>query len=302
MGKELSGHVCALLVVSVWGSTFISSKVLLSHGLSPADIFYYRFLMAYVCISLFSHRKMWTAGWRDELAMVALGVLGGSLYFLTENQSLIYSTASNVSILVSTTPLLTALLTAVIYKNERLGFVQLGGSLLAFSGMALVVLNGRFILHLNPTGDMLALAASLTWTFYSLLMRKMLEKYDIRFVTRKVFGYGVLTILPYFALVEPLKCSSTLLLEPVVAGNLLFLGLGATTAGFLIWNWVMKRLGTVKSSNYIYSQCLISMLGGYLILNERITPMAIAGAVILIIGMFIAQKNNKQQKVSTCTN
>lgn len=288
------GHLGALLVVSIWGTTFISSKLLLNEGLQPADIFFFRFCMAYICVCFVSHTRMWADKWTDELALLGMGILGGSLYFITENQAIAYSTASNVSILVSTTPLLTALLIAICYKKERMNKIQVAGSLLAFVGVILVVLNGQLILHLNPKGDVLALTASLTWAFYSLIMRRIMVRYDSKFITRKVFGYGLLTILPYFAFFHPLNLNTNLLFQPFVAGNLLYLGLCASTGGFLIWNWVMQQLGAVKSTNYIYTQSLIAMLGSALILGERITLMAIIGAVILIAGMTIAQKNKKE--------
>lgn len=302
MKNGIVGHLCALFVVAVWGTTFISSKVLLNDGLMPAEIFFFRFSMAYICLCLFSHDKLWADNWKDELALVGLGVLGGSLYFMTENQALIYSTASNVSILVSTTPLLTALLVAIFYKNERMNMIQVGGSLMAFVGVVLVVLNGQLILHLNPKGDLLALAASLTWAFYSLVMRRIMARYSSKFITRKVFGYGLLTILPYFALVHPIDHTFGQLLKPVVAGNLFYLGICASTGGYLVWNWVMKKLGTVKSTNYIYTQSLVAMLAAALILDERITPMAVIGAVVLISGMVIAQKNKKKLKTAVSQN
>lgn len=288
--KGIYGHLGAMLVVTIWGTTFISSKVLLNNGLTPAEIFIMRFGMAYLCVSALSHDKLWSGNWKDELSLFGLGILGGSLYFQTENQALAYSTASNVSILVSTTPLLTALLIAIFYKSERLSRIQVAGSLIAFIGVILVVLNGQLILHLNPKGDSLALTASLTWAFYSLVMRRLMGRYDSKFITRKVFGYGLVTILPYFAFVEPFNCSTDLLTQPKILCNLLYLGLIASTGGFLIWNWVMKELGAVKSTNYIYAQSPIAIIFSAIILDERITWMAIVGVVVLIAGMMMAQK------------
>ena len=80
-----------------------------------------------------------------------------------------------------------------------------------------------------------------------------------------------------------------------VWGNLLFLGFVASTGGYLLWNWVMRNLGAMKSTNYIYLQPLISMLAGYVILRERITFMAIAGAVILITGTILAVRKKRSK-------
>ncbi len=281
-------HVGAMVVVAVWGTTFVSSKVLLGHGLMPADIFLYRFLMAWLCMLVVSHRRLWSGNVRDELTLVGLGIMGGSLYFLTENMALVYSTSANVSILVSTTPMVTALLVSLFYRSDRMTCRQAVGSLCAFLGVVLVVLNGQLYLHLNPRGDVLALCASCTWACYSLLMRRVMSRYGAAFITRKVFGYGVLTILPWYGLVHPLETSPEVLLRLPVLGNLLFLGLVASTGGFLVWNRVMKVLGPVRVTNYVYFQSLVTMAVGAVVLDERVTWMALLGCIVLIAGMLMA--------------
>lgn len=286
--KSVSGHIGALFVVLVWGTTFVSSKVLLLAGMQPSDIFLIRFTMAYLFLLAFYHKRMWADSVADELTMLGLGILGGSLYFLSENIALIYSTTANVSILVSSCPIWTALLLALFYKNERLNKVQCAGSVIAFIGVVMVVLNGHFNLHLNPKGDALALLAALTWAFYSLFMRRVMNRYPSLLITRKVFFYGMLTILPYY-LFEPWRFSTEMLQQPKVIGNLLFLGLVASTGCYLLWTWVMKRLGAVRASNYIYSQTFVTMVAGAIVLSEPVSVMAVAGACIIIIGTVMMQ-------------
>ena len=288
-------YFVALFVVLIWGTTFVSSKVLLNSGLLPADIFFVRFVMAYCCMLCISHKRLFANSVADELTLVGLGLMGGSVYFLVENMALLHSTASNVSILVSTTPLVTAMLLAIFYKSERLSMKQIFGSILAFVGVVLVVLNGQFILHLNPLGDALALGASFTWGFYSLFMRRIMGRYSADFITRKVFFYGLVTILPYFAFVNPLNIDLLTSGNMTIWSNLIFLGIIASTGGYLLWNWVMRKLGAVKSTNFIYLQSLVAMVAGHVILGERITFMAIAGAVILIAGMILAVRKKRSK-------
>lgn len=285
-----SAHLGAIFVIVVWGSTFVSSKVLLNDGLMPADIFFYRFLMAYVCLLILCPKPLFSQSWRDEFIFLGLGLMGGSLYFLTENMALLYSASSNVSILVTSCPMLTALLVGVFYRSERVNRKQLLGSLIAFVGMVMIVLNGQLILHLNPLGDMLALCAAFTWAFYSLLMKLVMTRYSTEFITRKIFFYGLLTILPYFWQVSPLNHDTTILFQPKILYNLLFLGFLASTVCYLLWNWVLKQLGAVKATNCLYLQSLVTMLVAYLVLGERITWMAIMGTFILIFGMIRTQQ------------
>ena len=152
---EYKYHAAALFTVAVWGATFVSTKVLIAHLLTPAEIFLLRFALAYVCIWPLSKGRLRADGWRDEALLAAAGVTGGSFYFLTENMAQEYAPASNVS-LVWTTPLL-----SLAYRGERMTRRQIGGSALAFAGMVLVVLNDRFVLHPSPKGDLLALSAAL---------------------------------------------------------------------------------------------------------------------------------------------
>lgn len=286
--------VLAVVVVAIWAETFVSSKVLLLSGLMPADIFFYRFTLAYVGMALLSHSRLWASSWKHELMLLLLGLTGGSLYFLAENMALKLSTASNVAILVGTTPLMTAMLLSVFYREERMTRMQIAGSIVAFAGLVLVVLNGQLVLHLNPAGDILALGASVTWAFYSLLIKTLNHQYDALFITRKVFGYGLITILPWFALVQPLQVDTSVLSQPVVWGNLVYLGIVASMLCYMVWNWLLPRLGVVKSTNVIYTQCTFTMAISAIVLGDRITPMAIAGTAILIGGMVLITRYQRK--------
>ncbi len=283
-------HLLALFAVTVWGATFVSTKVLIGYGISPAEIFFVRFLMAYLCILPFTLRKLWADSWRDELALVGIGLTGGSLYFLTENMAVAYAPASNVSLIVCSAPLWTALLLALLYRNERMNRRQIIGSALAFIGMVLVVLNGRFVLQLAPKGDLLALAAALLWMLYSLIIKQIGHRYDALFITRKTFFYGLLTILPWF-LHEPLALSWEVLLRPVVAGNLLFLGVVASLICYFVWAVAMRKLGAVRATNYIYLNPLVTIITAALFIHERITPIALLGGALILYGMWKAEKD-----------
>ena len=285
---EYKYHAAALFTVAVWGATFVSTKVLIAHSLTPAEIFLLRFALAYVCIWPLSKGRLRADGWRDEALLAAAGVTGGSLYFLTENMALEYAPASNVSLIVCTAPVWTALLLSLVYRGERMTRRQIGGSALAFAGMVLVVLNGRFVLHLSPKGDLLALSAALLWMVYSLAVKRIGGRYPAVFITRKVFFYGLLTILPVFAF-QPFSVGAEVLARPAVWGNLLFLGIIASGLCFWVWNIVIDHLGAVATSAYIYLQPLFAAITASFVLGEPITGAVVAGAVLIIAGVYWAE-------------
>jgi drug/metabolite transporter (DMT)-like permease len=236
--------------------------------------------------------KLFCDNWRDEALMLLLGVSGGSLYFLLENSALLYTQASNVAIIIAATPLLTTLAVHLTNRKEKISKRLYGFSLLSLSGVALVVFNGEFILKLNPLGDLLTLGASVMWVIYSIVMAKVEGKYDSLMITRKVFFYGVLTLLPYFA-IEPFEVTLEMISRPIVIGNLLFLGLLASLICYWTWNVSLIKLGAVRSTNYLYINPIVAMITSYLVLNEHITPLAIIGTVLILTGMYLAQKTKQ---------
>ena len=298
MGKKGIGHLMAFVTVAIWGSTFVFTKMLLINGLSPAQIFTLRFMIAYVLLLAFElvtrrqSFRLVSRSWRDELMLLLLGVSGGSLYFLTENAAMLYTTATNTSLIVCSCPLFAMLLIALVYrKSERFTGVQVVGSLLACLGMAVVVMNGHFVLHLSPVGDLLAFAACLCWAVYSLLMKAVTERYSTFFITRKVFFYGLLTILPYYV-VFPGFPSVEVIFSRGVIWNLLFLSVVASMVCFLVWNWVIRRLGAVIATNWVYFNPITTILFAWWLLHEQITPWFLLGTVLILTGMFLCEKRH----------
>lgn len=302
MEKSFLGHFFAFVTVAIWGSTFVFTKMLLLHGLSPAQIFTLRFIVAYVLLLAFELITRWqsfrlfSASWRDELMMLLLGITGGSLYFLTENAAMLYTTATNTSLIVCSCPLFAMMLVALAYRqSERFTRVQVIGSLLACLGMAVVVLNGRFVLHLSPVGDMLAFGACLCWAVYSLLMKSVTERYSVFFITRKVFFYGLLTILPYY-IVFPGFPTLEVIFNSQVLWNLLFLSVVASMICFLVWNWVIRQLGAVVATNWVYFNPITTIIFAWWLLHEQITLWFLLGSVLIIVGMILSDRktNNRE--------
>ena len=294
-------HFVAFLTVAIWGSTFVFTKMLLQNGLSPAQIFTLRFIIAYVLLlgySLFTHHfSLFSSLWKDELLMVLLGITGGSVYFLAENAAMLYTTATNTSLIVCSCPLFAMLLFAIVYRHsERISKIQALGSVLACLGMAVVVLNGHFVLHLSPLGDMLAFAACLCWAVYSLLMHPATERYSSLFITRKVFFYGLLTIIPYYFF-RPDEASifTTSIFQlfnlPILL-NLLFLSVVASMICYILWNWVISKLGAVVATNWVYFNPITTILFAWWLLHEQITIWFLLGTAFILVGMYLADKKH----------
>lgn len=290
-----AGHMTALLTILIWGTTFISTKVLLD-DFEPFDILLLRFAIGYVALLAVHPRMVPFRRIREELLFAGAGLCGVTLYFLLENVALTYTLASNVGIIVSVAPFVTAVTSRLILKEGRLDGLFFVGFAVAMSGVVLLTLQGSAVLKLNPIGDSLAALACVFWGIYSILTRKISRLgYHTIACTRRIFFYGLLFMLPVL-LTEGLPSNLERLSDGANIANLLFLGLGASAVCFVTWNWSVGVLGPVQTSVYIYLVPVITVAAAVLILHEEITAAAVWGALLTVAGLVLSERRGIQTK------
>ena len=294
--RRIGYHLLAILTIAIWGVTFVNTKVLLQHGLQPMEIFLLRFIVAYLCIWTISPKKVRSLSWSDEGLFFILGLVGGTVYFVAENTALGHTYVNNVAFIVCTAPLITMLLAILFMKSVKATASLIIGSVIALIGVGVVVYNGHFVLKLSPIGDMLALAAAFSWAIYSLVIKKVSSQYCAVFITRKVFFYGILTVLPLF-LLKPWCFPMENLLQPTIWMNLLFLSVVASFLCFLWWSVAVKKIGALATSNYVYLNPITTMMASALFLQEPMTLMAYTGSALILLGVFIANRKVNEVKL-----
>ena len=289
--QKTLGHVFALFTIVVWGSCYVLTKNLLAAGYTAIQIIPLRMALAYVAL-LVMRPKFLRLPLKDELMFVLIGITGGSFYFFLQNTALTYTYAANVSIIVSLSPIFTVMLAQLFSRtNEKLGKFVYIGSLVAIAGVVLVVLNGSLNFHLSPLGDVLALAAAVAWAVYSILIKKYTERYDNFIVTRRVMLWAFLTAIPLMLLTDGMPDLTPLFTQPKVLLSWLFLAVFGNAVCFAIWNIAFQRLGVVVTNNYLYASPFVTLVVGWLLLDESISVMGIIGAVLITVGVFLTQKS-----------
>lgn len=286
--KRTAGHLAALLTIVIWGTTFISTKVLLKAFL-PVEILFFRFIMGFLALLAVYPHWMRDTGLRRELTFAAAGLCGICLYYLLENIALTYTMASNVGVIISVAPFFTAILGRLFLKEEeKLRADFFVGFVVAMAGIFMISFNGSR-LQLNPMGDLLALLAALVWACYSILTKKISSYgYHTILTTRRIFFYGIIFMIPSLFLFD-FRPEIRQLADPVYLLNIVYLGLGASALCFVTWNFAVKVLGALKTSVYIYMVPVITVLTSVLILHEKITALAGAGIALILAGLFLSE-------------
>ena len=282
------GHLCALFTVFVWGITFISSKVLLEY-LTPVEILFYRFIIGYISLWIFYPHTIKFDSYKYDIFAAVSGLSGLCLYQFFENSALIFTQASNVSILVSTVPFFTAIASRIVF-GKKLTKCYFIGFFIAIAGVVMINYNANVILHLSPKGDILALSAAVIWGVYT-VFTTLLNGSDknIIGITRRIFFYGIVFVIILSFFTDFSFSSVVYLKEPAVLFNLLFLGAVASAICFVTWNFSLKILGSVQASTYIYLIPVVTVIFSLIILHEKVGILGIPGALIVILGLIISE-------------
>lgn len=289
--KLTTGHLSALLTILIWGTTFISTKVLLT-DFQPVEILFFRFTIGFIALLAVHPRHLRLAEKKQELTFALAGLCGVCLYYLLENIALTLTLASNVGVIISIAPFFTAVLTHLLLRKEeklRLNFFI--GFAVAITGICLISFSGS-ALSFNPAGDLLAAAAAFVWACYSVLTRKISSYgYPIIQATRRIFGYGILFMIPTLFFFD-FRLESARFASPVNLFNIVFLGLGASALCFVTWNYAVRVLGAVRTSVYIYLVPVITIVTSVIILHEKITLPGAAGTVLTLVGLAISENRS----------
>ena len=241
MEEKLSlGHLAALFTVVNWGTTFIATKLLLE-AFTPIEILLFRFVLGFLALWLVCPRRLKVGDWHREAVFAAAGLTGVCLYYLLENIALTFSTASNVGVIVSASPLFVALFTLLLSRGkERPRWSFLLGFVVSMAGICLISFNGSQ-LSLDPRGDLLAVLAAVVWAVYSLLTKQIGGYgWNVIQTTRRIFGWGTLgpirtMVYIYLVPVITVVCSVLILHEVVTlmsAGGTLL-----TLVGLALSQW-----------------------------------------------------------------
>lgn len=289
--KHLIAHLVALITMTIWGCTFISTKFALEE-LRPIEIMLYRFIMAYIALWIISPKFHKAGSLKNNLIFFGMGLTGVSLYFSLENLALVYTTASNTGLLLAIAPILTGIVAHIFTHDEKLNRWIFVGFFVAMMGVALVVFNGNVMLELNPRGDILAVLSALMWAFYSVLLKKCNVDLPSIIVVRKTFFYGIATGLVILLFTQK-PLTSFIGLSQSIQLHVVALGLIASGLCYVMWNKAVAVIGPIKANNYIYLLPVITMISAKIFLNETINSLMVIGSVLIIFGVVLSDHGEK---------
>lgn len=296
------GHISAIITIFIWGTTFISTKILLN-SFQPVEILFFRFLIGLAALCIVYPKGLKGTTKKQELTFAAAGLCGITLYYLLENIALTYTMASNVGVIISIAPFFTVILSYMISKEKnKISMSFFAGFVLAMAGICLISF-GNSGFEINPVGDLLAVIAALVWAVYSILTKKISSfGYHTIQSTRRIFLYGMIFMVPALMFFD-FRWDFVRLTNRSILLNLLFLGLGASALCFVTWNFAVKLLGAAGTSIYIYMVPVITVTASALVLKEQMTISVMLGTALTLAGLLLSEMKfdfRKRGKADEC--
>lgn len=299
--KNILGHFYAFLSVFIWSSLYVSTKILLE-SFGAIELLFLQFIIGYITLfilkpsfnitkfSISTHfLKSIKQILNKEKYYILAGLFGISIYNLFLNLSMQHTNASNVSVIIATAPLFTALI-SFIFKIEKVYFNFFLGFIICIFGIFLLSFNGNFSVSFNFLGDILAFISAFGWGIYAVVITNI-KAQNLILSTRKIIFYGILFILPAIFFID---FNVNVKIDSKILFNLLFLGIFSSGICFIIWNKATQLIGAIKTNIYVYLTPIITIFASFIFLKETISFYMLLGSFITIFGVILSEKRKSK--------
>ncbi len=281
-------EAAVLVVMALWAANFIVVKAAVA-VLPPIGFTWIRFCLAAVTLVVLLKMREGSIGMprRDLITIGALGALGFGLYQVLWTTGLTSVTAGDSALLIAATPVLTALL-AVVARSDVLTPLKLGGALLSFVGVGVVVVSGPGIaIGGSLVGELLTLAAALCWAIFTAFAAPLVGRFSPLRTTTWSIVAGTVAMTP-FALVQ-LATANLSAIGPEVLGAVLYSGVLAAGLSNVAIFHAIKLLGPTRITAFQFLVPAMAVVLGALFLAEAIRAGQVLGGLVIVAGILITR-------------
>jgi drug/metabolite transporter (DMT)-like permease len=290
-------HLSLLAANIIYGINYSVAKAVMPDHIKPFALLSIRSISAaalFWITSLFMPREPVN---RKDL----LFLFGCSFFGVVINQALFLvgldmTTPVNSSIILSTNPIFAFVFAALILK-ERITFLKGTGLAIGLSGVLLLILQNGMPDLASSTflGDVFSMVNTISWAFYTVVIKRMLEKYHPVTVMKWTFLFGMLTNIPAgYHQWSTMDWSAIPFTAWLQIG---FVIVGATYLGYLLITFGLRRLSPTIVSTYTYTQPIIAAYLATLMGQDHIDIVMVVSALLIFAGVFVVSFQKKNQLI-----
>lgn len=276
--------ISMVFVNVMWGLSFIASKHAMNAGFTPMMLALFRYVVAAAClvpITLAAEKKM-TLRKQDVVPMILSGLTGITVYYYCEYNGINRTSTVSASLILAAIPIITMVAEAVI-DRVRLRAAQVAGAVISLLGVGLIMLSGSDEGQASIVGDLFILGASVVWVLYIFISRKLREHYSSLSMNAWQAVTALVTLLP-LAAGDP--CDLTAIPWDGWAAMIVLAVVCSAWCYYLYGN-ALHEMSPLASAIFINLIPLTTMIGGVVLLGEKLTWLTVLGGGMIIGSIFL---------------
>jgi len=300
--EQLKTYGALVATTVFWGLSFVATKVALE-SIPTFTLIFARFMLAFLFFAAIMIRYgLPSLTPKDHVKLFLMAIFHPGIYFLCETQGLLYTSAATVSLIIATIPIAVVILSAIILKEKtnRLGII---GIFLSLMGITILVIGDPDFnrgLEGSLKGSLIVFGAVISAAFYIVSARDLGRRYSSREITGMQCFYGALFFAPALFLDIPTLSWTAISLRSLVA--LLYLTVFATVTAFFCYNFALTKIPASRAAIFINGIPVVTALGAWVILGERLTPLQGAGGALVLAAVFITNLMSRKRAALSHTS
>jgi drug/metabolite transporter (DMT)-like permease len=292
-------HMALLAANIIYGINYSVAKAVMPDHIKPLALVSLRSIIAAILFwitSLFLPKEKVSG--KDLLYLFGcsfFGVVINQIFFLA---GLNLTSPINSSILISTNPIFAFVFTALILK-EKITFLKGSGLAIGLTGVLILILqNGTPDVGSSTfIGDVITIINTISWAFYTVIIKKMLEKYHPVTVMKWTFLFGILTTVPAGYSQWSTMDWTAIPFRDVL--GIAFVVVFATYLGYLLISFGLRRLSPTIVSTYTYTQPVIAAYLAIIMGQDKLDFVMVLSALLIFTGVFVVSRQRNSNQIIT---
>jgi drug/metabolite transporter (DMT)-like permease len=282
-----------LLTAIFWGGTFVAGR-LVAQNVGPYSIAFLRFTIASVLLLLLTQIVEGTLPKLQKsqiIPIILLGIVGIFIYNVLFFKALKIIEAGRAALIIATCPIFITIFSTIFFK-EKIRLVKGIGIVISVCGAIIVISKGNLSRIFEGglgLGELYIFCCVLSWVIYSLIGKVVMK------------NLSPLVSVSYSATVGAIALLIPALFEGLVQNIvnqsaldwlcISYLGVFGTVIGFVWYYQGVERIGPTKAGLFINFVPISAILCAFFILKEPITLSLAIGAVLVISGVYLTNRN-----------
>ncbi len=284
---------------AIWGSAFFAIKISVE-SINPISVGSFRLIIGALILFLFYKYKNLNFIYSKKIIfkIFLIGLIGNFIPFSLISWSELYIQSNTAGLLLSVGPILTLIFSHFFTKDDKFTFLKFISIIIGLIGVLLIFdLKSLFFYSYQSSNILpkLAIIAAAFGYVISSILAYDLKNLNSITLTTFVTIFAATTSIPFLLYFE-FQSFSSYSFNSVI--SLLYLGAFPTALAFLIRFYIISKAGPIFLSYVAYLIPVFAVLWGYIFLNEKISSNTFLGVVLILIGVFISQKNLVIKKIT----